>query len=128
MVDYFDYKIEGCFLYFTDKCIVEAFHFHAKEHKKLPHKVAAKFFVGENGDVSVEKRGDLSDMQITALIKFIKLNHEKMFAVWAESSDQGYFRNIEKRKQKKRKHHARLDFDAIELAYNDTGVPIVPLN
>ena len=45
---YHSYKVAGYFLYFTSKCIVEAFHVHASDGRLTEHG-SAKFFVGERG-------------------------------------------------------------------------------
>ena len=57
MPKYFDFKVAGCFLYFTSKCVVEAMHVHANHDRKLRETGAAKFFVKGNGDTIVQKQG-----------------------------------------------------------------------
>lgn len=33
MPKYYEYKVAGCFLYFTSKCIIECMHMHASDRK-----------------------------------------------------------------------------------------------
>lgn len=52
MPKYYEFKVCGYYLYFTAKCIVEAFHVHASD-SKLSEEGSAKFFVKENGDSEI---------------------------------------------------------------------------
>ena len=54
MPKYFSFKVAGYFLYFTSKCIIEAFHVHASD-SKLTEESSAKFFVKGNGDTIIQK-------------------------------------------------------------------------
>ena len=60
---YYDFKVCGYYLYFTAKCIIEAFHVHASD-SKLTEEGAAKFFVKENGDTEIQKKGALSQKEL----------------------------------------------------------------
>ncbi|WP_027729334.1 DUF4160 domain-containing protein [Treponema sp. C6A8] len=91
MPKYFQYKICGYFLYFTAKCIVEAFHVHASD-STLTEESSAKFFVKENGDTIVEKRGVLTDKEINKIQAFIKDNYKEMYKKWAALSSEGFYR------------------------------------
>ena len=83
MPKYYPYAINGYYLYFTSKCVIEAFHVHASD-KKLSEKGSAKFFVYEDGSTKVENRGRLKDVTINRLQEFIKEYHEEMYQIWKE--------------------------------------------
>ncbi len=55
MPKYFSYKICGYFLYYTEHCIIEAFHVHASD-SKLTESGSAKFFVKKDGSTVVQKK------------------------------------------------------------------------
>ena len=95
MPKYFEYKVFGYFLYFTTKCIVECMHVHASDDKKLREQGAAKFFVKENGDTEVMKKGNLSPRDLVRIQGFIKEHYIEMYDLWAEWSDNGYYRGKE---------------------------------
>ena len=50
--------------------------------KKLTEKDSAKFFVKADGTAVLQKRGDLTDSQITTIEKFIKANYIDMYKTW----------------------------------------------
>lgn len=83
MPKYSEFKIAGCYLYFTSKCIVEAMHAHASD-RKLTEAGSAKFWVMENGDTVVADRGKLTNEQIKKIQKYIKLNIDSMCKVWSD--------------------------------------------
>ena len=56
MPKYYEFKIAGYYLYFTSFCTVECMHVHASD-RKLTESGSAKFFVKENGDTVLQKRG-----------------------------------------------------------------------
>lgn len=66
MPKYFDYKVAGYYLYFTSHCVIEAMHVHAG-NPELNEKSSAKFFVKNNGDTDVQKRGALNDREISEI-------------------------------------------------------------
>ena len=70
-------------MYFTAKCIIEAMHVHASD-KKLTEADSAKFFVKADGTAVLQKRGDLTDSQITTIQKFIKANYVDMYKTWKD--------------------------------------------
>ena len=76
MPKYFSFKVAGYFLYFTSKCIIEAFHVHASD-SKLTEESSAKFFVKGNGDTIIQKRGMLTDQELRKIQAFIKENISK---------------------------------------------------
>ncbi len=78
MPKYYEYKICGYYLYFTAKCIVEAFHVHASD-TNLTEEASAKFFVKEDGDTVVQKQGILNDREIRKIRQFIKDNYKDMY-------------------------------------------------
>lgn len=90
MPKYFDYKVCGYFLYFTSHCVVECMHVHASD-KKLSEFHSAKFFVKEDGDTIVQKRGSLTDKEIHHIQLFIKQNYKEMYKIWAKDSKHGFY-------------------------------------
>lgn len=52
MPKYFDFKVCGYYLYFTNKCIIECMHVHASD-KRLSEAGSAKFIVKGNGDTEL---------------------------------------------------------------------------
>lgn len=90
MPKYYDFKVAGYYLYFTMHCIVECMHVHASD-SKLSEGGSAKFFVKENGDTVLQKRGVLTDPEIAKIQAFIKKNYKEMYLKWAENSDKGFY-------------------------------------
>ncbi len=90
MPKYYEFKVVGYYLYFTSFCIVECMHVHASD-TKLTESGSAKFFVKENGDTILQKRGSLTDREISKIQSFIKDNYKEMYLKWAQYSKQGYF-------------------------------------
>ena len=80
------------FLYFTAKCVLECFHTHASD-SKLTEESSAKFFVKENGDTVVAKRGILKDKELWLIQSFIKDHYQEMYEMWRERSDKGFYYN-----------------------------------
>lgn len=52
---------------------------------------SAKFFVKDNGDTTIEKRGSLTERELRLIQKFIKENYKEMYMKWAEISDTGFY-------------------------------------
>ena len=90
MPKYFSYKIAGYFLYFTSRCIIEAFHVHASD-SRLTEEGSAKFFVKEDGSTDVVNRGKLSDADLRKIQKFIRVHYQEMYITWAEFGGGDYF-------------------------------------
>ena len=90
MPKYYDFKVCGYYLYFTAKCIVEAFHVHASD-SKLTQKGAAKFFVYEDGSTAIQKSGDLTAQELNKIQLFIKENYKDMYRTWQILSSQGFY-------------------------------------
>ena len=63
MPKYFQHKISGHYLYYTEHCIIEAMHAHASDRKLSEHG-SAKFFVKGNGDTVVQHQGPLKDIEV----------------------------------------------------------------
>lgn len=91
MPKYFEFKVCGYYLYFTAKCIVEAFHVHAS-NSKLTEEGAAKFFVKEDGSTLIQKKGTLNDKEIRKIQYFIKDNYKDMYKTWAVLSENGFYK------------------------------------
>lgn len=89
MPDYTKTTIDGYYLYFTAKCVVEAFHAHADKNRS--QKSAAKFFIRSDGSVLVTERGRLSQKTINKISEYIAINHQEMFALWSSMSPNGYY-------------------------------------
>ena len=83
MPKYYRDKIADHYLYFTSQCIVEAMHVHASD-KRLTENTSAKFFVRNDGSSVLQRRGDLTDSQITTIQKFIKENYMDMYKTWKD--------------------------------------------
>jgi len=81
MPKYFRDKIANHYLYFTSQCIVEAMHVHASD-RQLKENDSAKFFVRADGSSILKKRGDLTDVEINIIEKFIKENYLDMYKTW----------------------------------------------
>ena len=90
MPKYYEFKVCGYYLYFTAKCIVEAFHVHASD-SKLTEAGSAKFFVKENGDTEIRGKGMLSRIELSTIQQFIKENYKEMYKKWSALSDAGFF-------------------------------------
>ena len=91
MPKYFRDKIANHYLYFTSQCIVEAMHVHASD-RKLTEVNSAKFFVREDGSSIMQKRGDLTDSEITTIQKFIKENYIDMYKTWKDFGGKEFYR------------------------------------
>lgn len=66
-------------------------HVHASD-SKLTEKGSATFFVRENGDTVVQKRGVLTDQEVRKIQDFIKTNYLDMYRTWSQISDEGCYR------------------------------------
>jgi hypothetical protein len=65
-------------------------HIHASD-SKLSERGSAKFFVKENGDTVLQKRGILTDTEISKIQAFIKTNYKEMYLKWAEYSEKRFY-------------------------------------
>ena len=83
MPKYFRDKVADHYLYFTSQCIVEAMHVHASD-KHLSENNSAKFFVKADGTSVMQKRGDLTDKQVSVIQRFIKANYLNMYKTWKD--------------------------------------------
>lgn len=90
MPKYYEFKVAGYYLYFTSFCVIECMHVHASD-RKLTENDSAKFFVKDNGDAVVQKRGILNDREIAKIQSFIKDNYKEMYLKWSQYSNNGYF-------------------------------------
>ena len=99
MPKYYEFKIAGYYLYFTSFCTVECMHVHASD-RKLTESGSAKFFVKENGDTVLQKRGILTDREIVKIQDFIKDNYKEMYIRWSEYSPNGFYERDNKQKVK----------------------------
>ena len=90
MPKYYEFKIAGYYLYFTSFCTVECMHVHASD-RKLTESGSAKFFVKENGDTVLQKRGILTDREIVKIQDFIKDNYKEIYIRWSEYSPNGFY-------------------------------------
>ena len=90
MPKYYEFKVEGYYLYFTSSCTIECMHVHASD-RKLTEAGSAKFFVQSNGETVVANNGVLTEREIRVLQEFIKDNYREMYLKWAEKSEKGFF-------------------------------------
>ena len=90
MPKYYEFQIAGYYLYSTSFCTVECMHVHASD-RKLTESGSAKFFVKENGDTVLQKRGILTDREIVKIQDFIKDNYKEMYIRWSEYSPNGFY-------------------------------------
>lgn len=90
MPKYYSFKVAGYYLYFTSFCIVECMHVHASD-SKLTEGSSAKFFVKADGSTEISDRGQLTDIEISKLRRFIAENYEDMYKKWAQYSDNEYY-------------------------------------
>ena len=90
MPKYYRDKIADHYLYFTSECIVEAMHVHASD-KKLTETNSAKFFVKANGDTVLQKRGDLTDVELNKIERFIKANYLDMYKKWKDFGGKDFY-------------------------------------
>ena len=92
MPKYYDFKVSGYYLYFTSFCVVECMHVHASD-RRLTEGGSAKFFVREDGSTYVQKRGNLTDIEISRIQHFIKVNYKEMYKMWRDDDGGDFFRN-----------------------------------
>lgn len=90
MPKYYEFKVAGYYLYFTSFCVIECMHVHASD-SKLSERGSAKFLVKENGDTVLQKRGILTDTEISKIQAFIKTNYKEMYLKWAEYSEKRFY-------------------------------------
>lgn len=90
MPKYYEFKVCGYYLYYTASCVIEAMHVHASD-RKLTESGSAKFFVKNNGETTVEKKGILNEREIRKIREFIKLHYKEMYLTWQKLSDTGYY-------------------------------------
>lgn len=90
MPKYYEYKVAGYYLYFTAKCVIECMHVHASD-SKLTEEASAKFFVRNNGDSVLQKRGILNDREIVEIQRFIKKHYKEMYRRWQMYSQEGFY-------------------------------------
>ncbi|UTY25746.1 DUF4160 domain-containing protein [Treponema denticola] len=90
MPKYFSFKVAGYYLYFTSKCIIEAFHVYASD-SKLTEKSSAKFFVKSDGDTIIQNRGVLNDKDLRKIQDFIKERYIEMYEKWREYSHESFY-------------------------------------
>ncbi len=82
--------VAGYCLYFTTKCIVEAMHVHASD-KDLTENASAKLFVKSNGDTVIKRYGQVNEIDMCRIQRYIKNNHKTMYKKWERYSDNGYY-------------------------------------
>lgn len=90
MPKYCQDKVFGHYLYFTSHCIIEAMHAHASD-EELSEDGSAKLFVKADGSTVVQRRGRLTDRELTGIQAYIKLNYLEMYELWSTMSRNGFF-------------------------------------
>lgn len=91
MPKYYRDKIANHYLYFTSHCIIEAMHVHASD-RKLTESDSAKFFVMSDGSTVLQRKGDLTDIEVGIISRFIKENYLDMYKTWKEFGGGDYFK------------------------------------
>lgn len=92
MPKYFEYKVAGYYLYFTSYCVLECMHVHSSD-RALTEVGSGKFFVKEDGESILQRRGRMNDREILLIQKFIKEHYEEMYIKWSQYSQEGYYRD-----------------------------------
>ena len=77
----------------TSFCTVECMHVHASD-RKLTEEGSAKFFVKDDGNTVLQKRGILNDREISKIQEYIKRHYKEMYIKWAEYSRNGFYKAI----------------------------------
>ena len=90
MPKYYRYRVADHYLYFTSECIVEAMHVHASD-RRMTEGGSAKFFVRADGSSIVDKRGNLTDIQINIISRFIKENYLDMYKTWKDFGGNDFY-------------------------------------
>ena len=90
MGKFIKYKVAGNWLYYTSKCLIEAFHVHASKDKKLRQEGSAKFWVDEYGNTKLVDNGKLKDFEITEIKAFIKIHYLGMYEEWKRKGGKEY--------------------------------------
>ena len=88
---YTDFMIDGYYLYFTSKCVVEAMHVHASD-KRLSEKGSAKFWVKADGSSVVQHQGRLSNKTVNKIQKYIALYYQSMYQMWLKHGGEDFYR------------------------------------
>lgn len=65
-------------------------HVHVSD-RKLTEEGPAKFFVKDDGDTVLQKRGILNDREISKIQIYIKRHYKQMYKKWAEYSKEGFY-------------------------------------
>ena len=65
-------------------------HAHASD-SKLTETGSAKFFVKSDGSTIVQKRGVLTDREVSIIQSFIKEHYLEMYELWKTDSDKGFY-------------------------------------
>ena len=65
-------------------------HVHASD-SQLTEAGSGKFFVKENGDSVVQNKGNINDISIRRIQRFIKENYKEMYQKWASISETGFY-------------------------------------
>ena len=90
MPKYYRDKIANHYLYFTSQCIIEAMHVHASD-KQMTEYNSAKFFVMADGSTVLQRKGDLTDIEVNIIKRFIKENYLDMYKTWKEFGGKDFF-------------------------------------
>ena len=91
MPKYYRDRIANHYLYFTSQCIVEAMHVHASDRKMTEYN-SAKFFVMSDGSTVLQRKGDLTDIEVNIISRFIKENYKDMYKTWKDFGGGEFFK------------------------------------
>ena len=90
MPKYYRDKIANHYLYFTSQCIIEAMHVHASD-KQMTEYNSAKFFVMADDSTVLQRKGDLTDIEVNIIKRFIKENYLDMYKTWKVFGGKDFF-------------------------------------
>lgn len=90
---YSESRVDSYYLYFTDKCLVEAFHAHSTGTNSRDRRASAKFFIYNDGSSKVMRRGRLSDREIRKMQDYIRDNYVQMYELWVRYGGKQEFYN-----------------------------------
>ena len=90
MPKYYQFKICGYYLYYTEHCVIECMHVHASD-SRLTEAGSAKLFVNSDGSTVVARRGILSDIELRKIQRYIKEHYLEMYETWQNDSEKGFY-------------------------------------
>ncbi len=93
MPKYYPFKVVGYYLYYTSFCTIEAMPVHTND-RSLSEVGSAQFYVLENGDTTVERKGILNNRELRKNKRTIKDHYLDMYELLKTDSDKGSYRGM----------------------------------